>query len=134
MPTIDSGRNEVIKFAVVGCSNVLVDLLIYRFLLIWLDVSLAKGLSFCCGTFYAYQLNRKWTFSAGNPSFQQIGKFLGVYGVVLGINVATNTLVLSILPTSLRLRIVLAYLVATALSALLNFLGMKFLVFRKIKI
>ena len=115
----------------VGISNIFVDYSVYRLLLIWFDISFAKGLAFLCGTFFSYYFNRKWTFSCARPGLLQFGKFLSVYGVVLLINVAANATALSTFAPDLHLRVMWAYLIATVLSALLNFLGMKFFVFQR---
>ena len=133
MPIIRTIRPEFIKFFLVGISNVFVDLFIYRLSLTWLDISLSKGLSFCFGTLYSYHLNRVWTFTATTRSFQQFSRFIGISGFALGVNVATNSSVLSILPSSFKFPLAFAYVIATTLSAILNFLGMKCFVFKKIK-
>ena len=132
-PTTRTVRSQFIKFALVGISNVFVDLFIYRLSLTWLDVSLSKGLSFCFGALYSYHLNRVWTFTATTRSFRQFNRFIGINGLALGVNVATNSSVLTILPSSFKFPLAFAYITATTLSAILNFLGMKFFVFKKIK-
>lgn len=126
-----STRTQLFRFLLVGGSTVLIDLLVYKVLLFWLEPSLAKGISFLCGTVYAYQFNRVWTFTAGDASLQQAVRFIGVYGTNLGVNVSVNALMLIMLPESFSFKINLAFLIATTVSALLNFLGMKFLVFQQ---
>lgn len=124
-----SSRSQLFRFLLVGGSTVLLDLLVYKVLLTGLSPSLAKAISFLCGTVYAYQFNRVWTFKAGSASIPQALKFGLVYGTNLGINVGTNAAMLSLLPSALPWRLNLAFLIATGTSAVLNFLGMKWLVF-----
>lgn len=124
-----SSRSQLSRFLLVGGSTVLLDLLLYKVFLMGLAPSPAKSLSFLLGTVYAYQFNRVWTFKAGSASLPQALKFGLVYGTNLGINVGTNAAMLSLLPLVLPWRLNMAFLVATATSATLNFLGMKWLVF-----
>ncbi|MEM9214758.1 MAG: GtrA family protein [Cyanobacteria bacterium P01_F01_bin.150] len=125
-----STRTQLFRFLLTGGSTVLIDLLVYKTLLFWLPPSFAKAISFLCGTAYAYQVNRTWTFSAGSANIRQALRFIAVYGTNLVVNVGVNAYMLSLLPTSLSFRINIAFLVSTSISALLNFLGMKLLVFK----
>ncbi|PZO59632.1 MAG: GtrA family protein [Phormidesmis priestleyi] len=130
-----SSREEILRFLLVGSSTVLVDLAIYIVLLTWLNPSTAKGISFICGTIYAYQANRLWTFSSGSGSLLQVVKFSAVYGFNLAVNVSLNAVVLSLLAQLTgrlgQLNTLIAFIIATGVSAVLNFLGMKFFVFKK---
>ena len=56
--------------------------------------------------------------------------FFFLYVTTLLINVAINTLALAVLDTMLG-SVQLAFLIATAVSATMNFIGMKLLVFKK---
>lgn len=91
--------------------------------------SLAKTIGFLCGAIYAYQFNRTWTFKAGAADISQVARFCLVYATSMGINVLVNASILSLLPMIFQWRLNLAFLVATAISAAFNFLGMKLLVF-----
>ena len=95
-PTTRTVRSQFIKFALVGISNVFVDLFIYRLSLTWLDVSLSKGLSFALAL-YSYHLNRVWTLLLQLEVFGN-SKIYCINGLALGVNVATNSSVLTILP------------------------------------
>jgi putative flippase GtrA len=125
-------RREVFRFLIVGTTTVLIDLAVYRLtMLAGLAVSLAKAFGFLTGTVFAYIANRTWTFSAagGGPIGGELLRFAGVYGGSLVANVVVNSALLMLFGRS-ELALAVAFVVATGASAMLNFLGMKFLVFR----
>ncbi|WP_194791197.1 GtrA family protein [Pseudomonas sp. UFMG81] len=115
-------------FLVVGSLTVLVDFLSYRGLASagWLPVDWAKGVGFLVGTVFAYFANRFWTFNAKVPAQGSVGRFVCLYACTLLANIAINRLALSTLGGIVPL----AFVLATGVSAVLNFLGMKFFVFK----
>ncbi|MBF0175274.1 MAG: GtrA family protein [Magnetococcales bacterium] len=120
---------ELLRFLVVGSTTVLIDFLTYR-LLIWLNVSLpaAKAVGFVVGSVFAFLANRGWTFQSQATGMGLVVRFGIVYLAGLGVNVGANSLLLwqfGVGEWGLRF----AFLVATALSATFNFLGMKHFVF-----
>ncbi len=123
-------KRELGIFLIVGSLTVLVDFAVYRGLL-WLDVAsidLAKGVSFLAGTVFAYFANRFWTFGHQSIAAGSVGRFAALYLSTFIANIAVNALALKALidvPSSLQW----AFLLATGVSATLNFLGMKFFVF-----
>ncbi len=122
-------HGEVGRFLIVGGTTVAIDLASYRMLL-WfgLAVALAKGLGFIAGTIFAYHANRLWTFAAEGGRRRFVG-FLALYAITLGVNVGVNGGALLLLGGG-ELALASAFLAATGASATLNFLGMKFLVFK----
>ena len=124
-------RRELAIFLIVGSSTVLIDFLTYRSL-VWLHllgIDMAKATSFIIGTVFAYFANRFWTFGhkrhvPGSPL-----RFAILYTGTLGANVCVNALMLVLLANAAA-AIQVAFLLATGVSASLNFLGMKFFVFR----
>lgn len=122
-------RNQFFRFMLVGGSTVLIDLTFYELLLNWLLPSPSKTISFLCGAFYAYQLNRVWTFKSGTATLNQAARFTLVYATNLCINIWVNALTLAILPSFFQWRLIIAFAIAAATSATFNYLGMKLLVF-----
>jgi putative flippase GtrA len=124
-----SNRAHFARFLVVGTTTVAIDLAVYSLLLpLGVAFASAKGIGFVAGTLFAYFANRLWTFNVtGGPG--RMARFVVVYGVNLGVNVGLNSFILGLLGYE-QIDIVLAFLVATGTSAILNFLGMKFLVFK----
>ncbi len=127
-------RKQLAIFLIAGSLTALVDFCIYKLLCHFELVSLAtaKSLGFLTGTLFAYAINRLWTFSQQAPSRGTPGRFVLLYVSTLAVNVAVNSLALSLLvnmPVANQ-QMQVAFIIATATSATLNFLGMKFFVFR----
>jgi putative flippase GtrA len=120
---------ELARFLVVGVTAVAIDFATYRLLLAAsMGVALAKALGFVAGAIFAYIANRDWTFRAAGGTWVLL-RFSLLYAASLGCNVAANAGVLAVLPPGEIGRLA-AFVSATLLSATINFVGMKFLVFR----
>jgi putative flippase GtrA len=125
-------RKQVIRFLVVGFTTVAIDYLSYRLLIpLGMGYAPAKAASFIIGTVFAYFANRFWTFGGqeSHPAPGSVLRFGVLYATTLLCNVAANALLLAVLAGH-AFAIQSAFVVATAISATLNFLGMKYLVFR----
>ncbi|MYM86006.1 GtrA family protein [Rugamonas sp. FT82W] len=124
-------RRELPVFLVVGALTVLVDLLVYRALMAaGLATAPAKAAGFLAGTVFAYCANRRWTFGHRPASRASAARFAVLYGATLAANVAVNAAVLRMLGANgAALAVPLAFVAATGISAMLNFIGMKTLVF-----
>jgi len=78
---------QLIRFIITGCLSAVVDyglLLLLSYL--GLNPTVAKGISFICGTVTAYMINRRWTFQA-EPSRKRLIAVIILYGVTFGLNV-----------------------------------------------
>ena len=89
-------NKELLKYIFVGLSTVLIDFLIYKFLIKFIVIYLAKTISFLSGTFFSYQLNRTWTFKSGEKTLSQFIKYLIIHITSLVLNVFINSLLLNI--------------------------------------
>lgn len=118
-------KKELKRFLVAGVSAVGTDLVSYYILLNFLAPGVSKGISFLLGTIVAYVINKYWTFEKHEKSVKEVVMFGILYGCTLGINVLTNKIVLD--NTNI---VFLAFLVATGVSTVLNFIGQKFWVFK----
>lgn len=120
---------QLSRFFVVGVFAVVIDFLVYRLLLLAaIGLSPAKGMSFCTGAVFSYFANERFTFrTRGNRL--AFSRFWAVYLVSLAVNVSVNAVAVALL-AGVPFAITLAFLVATGVTASLNFVGMKFLVFR----
>jgi putative flippase GtrA len=124
-------RREAGVFLVVGGITVLVDFACYTVLQSGggLPVDVSKGMGFLIGTAFAYFANRHWTFGHREAGRGSAWRFALLYSVTLAVNVLVNAICLYVLsdrPWSKSA----AFVLATGASAVLNFLGMKYLVFR----
>ncbi len=123
-------RKELASCLGVGGVTVLVDYLTDRGI-VWtglLDTNLAKGAGFLTGTVFAYFANRLWTFGARAHAAGSAWRFAALYTLTLLINIYANALMLSVL-SGLPYPVQAAFVIATGLSATVNFLGMKHFVF-----
>lgn len=123
-------RGSLLRFLVVGGTTVLIDAAVYQLLLL-ADVAHgpAKTLSFLAGAVFAYLANWRFTFR-GRRNRWSLPLFVAVYLFALLINVGANAAVLAVLGEDRTWAVVLAFLVATGLSAAWNFVGMARFVFR----
>lgn len=123
-------KRELGIFLIVGSLTVLVDFMVYRGLL-WFDltgIDIAKGISFLAGTVFAYFANRFWTFGHRSSASGSGWRFALLYLSTLIANIVVNALALTTLntvPSAMQW----AFLLATGVSATLNFIGMKYFVF-----
>jgi putative flippase GtrA len=126
-------KRELAKFLFVGGSTVLIDFISYLGLIGFqvMNVDMAKATGFLAGTLFAYFANRFWTFDHKSHIPGSPWRFSALYLSTLGANILINALVLKLL-ADVEFAIQLAFLLATGVSASLNFLGMKIFVFRPI--
>ncbi len=125
-------RREIIIFLIVGTLSTLIDFLTYHYLL-WLDLltlNTAKAIGFLIGTVFAYFANRIWTFGHKHVTTGSAYRFALLYSLTLGMNVVVNNLVLEMFQHT-HSSILIAFLIATASSAVLNFFGMKLFAFKE---
>jgi putative flippase GtrA len=127
-------KKEVIVFIIVGATAVVIDYLSYRWMLVMLDgsVTSAKVLGFLSGTLFSYVVNRWWTFSHSNPLTGSLWRFGCLYTTTLVVNVSVNGVLLNLF-TQQDKGVSIAFVIATTCSAALNFLGLKYFVFKNAK-
>jgi len=126
-------EHELSRFLIVGGTTVFIDLICYLILVYSnTDTDISKGISFSIGTIFAYFANRKFTFRSSDSGLLIFVIFCLLYLSTLIVNVVTNEMALDMLGR-VEMAFMLAFILATALSAILNFFGMKYLVFRKVK-
>ena len=122
-------NKELLKYIFVGLSTVLIDFIIYKFLIKFIVIYLAKTISFLSGTFFSYQLNRTWTFKSGKKTLSQFIKYLIVHITSLVLNVFINSLLLNTFSKNYFLSYEVSFLIATLTSATYNFLFIKIFIF-----
>ncbi|HEY1970337.1 MAG TPA: GtrA family protein [Pseudonocardia sp.] len=120
------------RFVLVGGLSAVVDYGIYQLLLhLDLHASLAKAISFVCGTTTAYLLNKRFTFNA--PSGGGAGRFTGfllLYGSTFFVNVGVNALALHLVPTSVPWQTSICWVIAQACATTINFLVLRTVIFK----
>jgi len=114
-------------FLVVGTLSVMVDYVAFISLLeLKTDSRISKGLSYILGMVVGFVGNRVFTFQARGSVWRHATFYAGLYSLTLLANIGTNALVNSIFHLQ-----TLAFLTATGVSTIANFLGLKFFAFRE---
>lgn len=130
-------KRELGIFLIVGLLTVGIDFLSYHgFMYVKPfgieSINIAKGFGFVSGTIFAYFANRFWTFNQQTTSSGSVYRFVIVYILGLAANIGVNHLSINWFssPTiALDITLLIAFILATGVSAALNFIGMKFFVF-----
>ncbi len=138
-------RKQVARFLVVGLCCVGVDLTLYG-LLVWLTpmhTMPAKGISYVTGMIVGFVWNKAWTFESRRASWTEPASYTLLYGVTLAANIGVNELARTPIAAVLewtalpapahvpRLAAGIAVLLATGITTVLNFLGLRFITFQK---
>jgi putative flippase GtrA len=123
---------QLSRFVLIGCLAAVVDYGLYQLMLhLELHASLAKAISFICGTTTAYLLNRRFTFTA--PGTGGAGRFTGfllLYGTTFCVNVGVNALALKVIPNSVPWQTSICWVLAQASATTINFLVLRTVIFR----
>jgi len=131
---MDSLSKNFFKFLLVGCIAFLADISIYFMLLHfgWPSIA-AKASSFCFGVAAGYILNSLFTFNNSKLIKQELKKYVLVYSISLIVNTLINEFILLLLDTSplSRYAFIIAVISATTISLFMNFLGLRYYVFKK---
>jgi putative flippase GtrA len=124
-------ESEAGRFLLVGGTTVLIDFVIYLFLLfiVGLETEISKGIGFTGGALFAYFANREFTFNSPTKGFFVFSLFWILYITTLTVNVSINEFSLSVFGVE-SFGIGLSLFIATGFSALLNYIGMKYMIFR----
>jgi putative flippase GtrA len=126
--------NQLFRFVLIGGACAVVDFGTYSLLLgaLGWPVSLSKSISFILGTTCSYLINRKFTFSGantGNTRAKAVG-FALVYTVTFFVNVGTNQLLVLLFDARLPWQFTLFWVIAQGIGTLINFVMLKWVVFR----
>lgn len=107
-----------------------VDLAVYALLtaitpLAW---GISKGISYAGGVVVGFFGNKFWTFESSRKSVSEPALYLALYACTLLLNIGCNQLALTVVGPEQKL---LAFVFATGVTMVTNFLGMKFVAFRR---
>lgn len=124
---------QFVKFGLVGILNTAVDFGIFTFLNYLLGEQfyrISQIISYSCAVLNSYYFNKSWTFQAGYRfNLIEMLKFLTVNLISLGISLFFLTL----FHEKYQIEILWSKVGATFFSVLINFIGNKYWVFKKIK-
>ena len=124
-------RKQLFRFIVVGVSSVLFDGTVYFLLHRYFGVTapVAKGASYLAGVVcVGFVLNKLWTFESAEKTVAEPLTYLIIYSITLFVNIGCNSLALYLLGHEQK---IFAFLFATGVTTILNFLGIRFITFRR---
>ena len=117
-------------FLIIGLATVLIDYLTYRSLTFFeSNINIAKSIGFALGTIFSFIANRNITFNLKNNFFGHLIKFSMLYFTSMMFNVFVNSISLGLFINS-NLKVQISFILATIISATINFVGMKYFVFK----
>ena len=120
-------EKDILKFLVGGGTAVIIDFLVYKILMIvGIERTIAKTISFICGSIVGFIINKYWTFKSPKFQIKEILKYTILYIITAFINSQVNKYTLLLFGSEF-----FAFLCATGVSTILNFLGQKFLIFTR---
>lgn len=134
-PAVPGVFRQILRFVLIGCCCAIVDLGTYQTLRLfgmdhvpWGDI--ARACSFTLGTTTAYFLNRRFTFSAGyRKGVSQKSGYAVVYGFTFCVAVGVNRLCLELIG-DVGLHSTLAWVISQGTATVINFVMLKWVVFR----
>ena len=128
-------NREIRFFLINGIIAVLIAYLVYRALiLIGLDINFSSMVSYFAGMFYGYFSNKQLTFkNFDNISITNITKYLVLHFCTLVIYVYLNSYLVLLLK-EYSFNLLIAFSLTIGLTTILNFLGLRFWVFKKVPI
>ena len=127
-------KKQSILFVIIGITSVLIDTFSYLFLFYFIGaIKLSKFVSFIMGAVFSYYGNKNITFNVKAKKSTPI-YFSLVYSISLGLNIFANSFSLHLFQNKETISILISFFIATLISALFNFIMMKFFVFKNNKI
>ena len=118
---------QLLRYILIGVIVVYIDFFIYQFLIknIEVDSSISKRFSYIIGASFSFFLNKSITFKSSAVKLREPLLFIIVYFV----GFVSNSLVHDILINYVEGNT--PFYVSTLFSILINYLGQKFIVFKK---
>ncbi|MDJ0337596.1 GtrA family protein [Cryobacterium sp. PH31-O1] len=126
-------RDQRVRFLAVGATNTLVGYLVFSAFTLWvftdvyLGYLLSLALSYVVGITLAFVLYRRFVFVVHGHVVRDFIRFVSVYLVAIGINVAALPLLVEVL----LVPPLLAQLIILLITTLLSFFGHKKFSFRR---
>ena len=120
-------EKSVYRFIAVGCLCTIIDFIIYMLIIDKVGAVYGKTISMLCSVIVNFILNKFWSFSFGHTrSVYELLKYITSQGINIAINVFVNYFILSLLE-----RKVVAFVFATGIAMIVNYLLQKFWVFNE---
>ena len=122
-------KKQITRFLIVGSFSTIINYSVFYALFKFIDINylVSSSIGFVAGVICGYQLNKYWTFSVQNSEDNFLLKYFATYliSLILGI------LFLEALVKLLNIPPAISNIGSIGLTTVTNFLGTKFLVFKK---
>lgn len=124
----------MLRFLCIGGMSVLIDLIVFLILRSIVGAGNAKAISYVAGMLFGYVGNKLWTFEAKGKSLSEPLIYFALYASTLLVNVILNAATFDFLFSlfdSKLFAVMSAFVLATGVCTVLNFLGLRFVAFRR---
>ena len=122
-------KKQILLFLPIGFLTVFLDYSSYLFILNYFNIHFAKAVGFFTGTLFSYFANKIITFSYQKNVKKSFVKFYILYFFSMCINVLINSSINHYF-NNFQSTFILSFFISTGCSAILNFFGMKYYVFK----
>lgn len=123
-------NREFFRYLAAGAVSFSIDSVLYwSFLTYGMEPAIAKSISYVSGMTTAFVLNKNYTFQRNETDGGKV-KFMLVYLSSFSMNVIVNNAVINHFPSDVQGTKTVAFLAASAVAILINYFGMKKIVFK----
>ena len=117
-------------FLIIGLLAFFIDYIIYRLLFFLIsNINISKFFGFLFGTLFSFKCNTLLTFKSKKYNLSHFLKFIYLYVSSMIINIIVNHQLFKLFSIS-TFNIQISFVFATLITASINFLGMKYFVFK----
>lgn len=127
-------RLQILRFVIIGGLSVVMDGVVYLALSPHLGQIQGKAVSYIVGMIFGFFGNKFWTFESSQKSAREPILYATFYLFTLIVNVVLNSACVELFTRLGSLESVsqaVAFLIATGTTTVLNFLGLKYIAFRR---
>ena len=129
MKKISKVKKQFLLFLPIGFFTVLLDYCSYLFIFNYSNIHIAIAVGFFTGTFFSYFANKIITFRYKKNVKKSFVKFYILYFFSMCMNVLINSSINHYF-NNFQSTFILSFFISTGCSAILNFFGMKYYVFK----
>lgn len=120
-------KTDLLRFIFVGGCSTIIDFIIYMLLSLQCTITISKGISMIFASFFSYYFNKNYTFDVKEKTtVAYITKFYVVFVANWSSNLLTNYVVYNRCFSK-----TIAFICATLVGITVNYLGQKYVVFKK---
>ncbi len=113
------------KFLIIGGISTAIDFCIYMIISNYIDITISKLISMTIASVFSFIFNKNWTFiNKEKTSVIMALKYILAQIINIGVNTGINTLVYNL--TKVK---IIAFIIATGIAMVVNYLLQKIVVF-----